>query len=204
MDLTEHLIFVNSVFTTYLSNIDHKTIIQSIEKIEKNYPSNKRSNRGGYQSPPFEGNNFDNNATMYLFQRYIVPAAQRISEAWNLPTEIDKFSYWYNVNKKYNYNTTHPHPNSYISGVYYLKVPANSGNIIFERSRDESDRMHFITSRIVANGNHTNNNRINTEHWFYPSEGLLVMFPGHLLHSVDQNLTDDDDDTRISLSFNFF
>ncbi len=203
MELREHVIFVNSAFTTYLPNIDHQTIIDSVENLEKTQPSNKRSNSGGYQSPPIMSENFDNPATMHLFTRYIIPAARKIAEQWDLPVDIDKFAYWYNVNKKYNYNKTHPHPESYISGVYYIKVPKDSGILVFERARDESDRMNFITRKIVNSGLQTNNNRINTEHWFNPHEGLLVMFPGHLLHSVNQNLTDDPDDRRISLSFNF-
>lgn len=203
MDLKEHLIFVNSVFTTYLPDVDNQTIIESIENIEKTVPSSKFSNYGGYQSPSIPHKFIDNPATLDLFTRYIVPAARKIAEQWELPKDIEEFHYWYNINRKYNFNKTHPHPLSYISGVYYLKVPKDSGVIVFERARDETDRMDFMTRELMNRGIPVDNNRTNTEHWFYPHDGLLVMFPGHLMHCVNQNLTNDSDDRRISLSFNF-
>jgi uncharacterized protein (TIGR02466 family) len=204
MELQEHPIFVNSVYTTYLDSIAHQNIIQSVEYIEDNQKTEKRSNRGGFQSSPFSGNNFDNATTMHLFNNFIVPAARKIGKAWDLPVDMENFSYWYNINQKFNYNMPHPHPGAYISGAYYIKVPADSGNLVFQRSRDETDRLTFINLKSIELGIETNNSRTNSEHWFYPQEGLLVMFPGHLIHSVDQNLTNDVDDRRISLSFNFF
>lgn len=204
MDLQEHLLFVNSAFTTYLPNVDNQTIIDSIETIEKTQPSSKLSNYGGYQSPSISHQAVDNQATLDLFTKYIIPAARKVAEQWQLPTETDRFAYWYNINRKYNFNKTHPHPMAFISGVYYIKVPKDSGIIVFERGRDETDRMDFLTRAYMSKGMAVDNSRTNTEHWFHPHEGLLILFPGHLMHCVNQNLTDDEDDRRISLSFNFY
>ena len=126
-------------------------------------------------------------------------------KSWSIDfIDTDRYCYWYNVNRKYNYNTSHIHPSSYVSGVYYTKVPSNSGKIVFERSKSEEDRLHFQQNRILAGTINPNNNRVNTEHWFTPQEGMLILFPGHLSHAVEQNLTNDKDDARVSLSFNFF
>ena len=92
---------------------------------------------------------------------------------------------------------------SYISGVYYIKVPSNSGNIVFSRAESETERMYFQTKEIMDKSLSVNDPRVNTEHWFTPKEGMLLLFPGHLKHTVEQNLSEEIDSTRISMSFNF-
>ena len=136
-----------------------------------------------------------------MFQDYIIPVAKMIQPKWNIPCNMEQLNYWYNINPKYTYNREHTHLNSFLSGVYYIKVPENSGNIFFLRSQTEIDRMLFLNSKLEEQGNLYSNNRTNVEHWFVPQEGLLILFPGHLNHYVDQNLTNDIDDRRISLSF---
>jgi uncharacterized protein (TIGR02466 family) len=130
--------------------------------------------------------------------------AQKIINSWAMPKELSNYSYWYNVNRRYNYNSAHMHPDSYLSGVYYVKVPADSGRIVFDRPQTEADRMAFQTQWFLHNSITVDNPRINTEHWFVPEEGMLLMFPGHLTHGVEQNLSTDEDDRRISLSFNLY
>jgi hypothetical protein len=38
---------------------------------------------------------------------------------------------------------------------------------------------------------------------FEPLEGRLIMFPGWLPHEVEPNLSEEEDNIRISISFNF-
>lgn len=202
--IIEHQLFVTSCYVTYLDEIDNSRIAEKALYHEATTSSNQRSNKGGYQTQPIFDNETDCPEILRLFQSIICPSAQKISDSWNLNKEMNKFSYWYNVNRRYSYNTAHIHPHSFISGVYYVKVPSNSGNIIFDRAQSEIDRLQFQQTYILSSGANPDNNRINTEYWFTPKEGMLILFPGHLSHSVDQNLTQDADDARISLSFNFF
>ena len=203
MEIAEQQIFVTSCYTTYLEDIDNSKIIERAFHHEKNTPSNQRSNQGGYQSPPFIETDLSDPEVSRLFNEFIVPAAQYVVDSWNLNLHLNKYSYWYNINRRHDYNSGHSHPFSYISGVYYAKVPSNSGNILFERAQTELDRMQFQQHYIVRTNQHIDNNRINTQYWFEPHEGLLILFPGHLTHEVKQNLTTDEDDIRVSLSFNF-
>lgn len=201
--LQENLLFVSSCFTTYLTTVDNQGITDSIFQMQQSNPGNIRSNVGGWQSPSMDNPNYDNYPVMQLFEKYIVPAAQVVIKAWQLPCTPDKISYWYNVNPKYTYNREHNHGASFISGVYYLKVPKDSGNIYFTRAQTEADRMNFLTKVIYDEQLNTDNSRTNTEHWFVPKEGMLILFPGHLSHYVQQNMTSGEDDRRVSLSFNF-
>jgi len=203
MTLTENPMFVSSCYTSYLTTVNNKAIIEGVEQVQATKPSNTFSNAGGYQSPSMYFPDFDNPETANLFNEHIIPMSNHVvDEVWALPTGERKMNYWYNVNGKHTYNREHTHPSSFLSGVYYIKVPKDSGHIHFLRSPSEIDRMEFMTKFI--RGKKFDNNRINTEHWFIPKEGMLILFPGHLTHFVERNLTEEEDDRRISLSFNFF
>ena len=201
--ITEHQIFVSSCYTTYLDLPINKQLTEIITVLKNTDESSHWSNKGGWQSKPYQHFGVDNLVTMDLFTKAITPMAQRIVNSWNFPIELSDYSYWYNVNQKYNYNTEHSHPNSYISGVYYIKVPSNSGKIVFNRAESETERMYFQTKYMMDNNLSIDNSNVNTEHWFEPVEGMLLLFPGHLKHTVEQNLSEDLDNERISMSFNF-
>ena len=101
---------------------------------------------------------------------------------------------WANVNSKYSYHEQHIHPNSFLSGVYYVKVPKNSGQINFIDPKNsmrslelEPDRTKQLTDPLRRQIDVT------------PEDGLLLLFPSWLSHEVQQNTTDDE---RISIAFN--
>jgi hypothetical protein len=203
IELQETLLFVTSCYTTYLKDVDRNKIIESVNSIKQTQKGNQLSNAGGYQSHSLKSPNYDCLETMKLFENLVIPIGKRISKEWGLPSDMNNVSYWYNINPKYSYNQEHNHPNCFLSGVFYLKIPTNSGKIFFLRSNTECDRMNFITSVLSNKGMNVDNNRINCEHWFVPYEGLLILFPSYLTHYVEQNLTDDLDSDRVSLAFNF-
>lgn len=96
---------------------------------------------------------------------------------------------WANVNPPGAYHPTHHHPNNYLSGVYYVAVPATGSRIVFQDPRPSmimpKPRQY---TRLTANG-------ANAE----CKEGRLLIFPAWLKHSVPTNEGKAD---RISLSFN--
>ena len=85
----------------------------------------------------------------------------------------------------------HTHPNNYLSGVYYLKVPKGGESISFTDPRPQT----MVISPRVERDNPANAGKmiVNVE------EGLLLVFPAWLAHSVDPNASGE---TRISISFN--
>ena len=101
---------------------------------------------------------------------------------------------WGNINGKYSYHEQHIHPNSFLSGVYYINAPKDSGNIRFIDPRNavrsvemEPNREQPLTDplrRIIE---------------VEPEDGMLLLFPNWLGHEVQQNLTDKD---RVSIAFN--
>ena len=102
---------------------------------------------------------------------------------------------WANINPPGGYNRPHIHPNSHFSGVYYIKAPQNSGDIVFNDPRSGAHMIMPERIKDIKPPSHLwREVRIN------PLEGRLIMFPSWLWHCVDPN---ESNDIRISVSFNF-
>jgi uncharacterized protein (TIGR02466 family) len=104
---------------------------------------------------------------------------------------IDNF--WININKKKDKNVPHIHPVSVISTVYYVKVPDNSGEIIFHTPLQNYDE--FIFGNMIKKYNAYNSSTYN----YIPKVGDLLIFPSWLSHNVS---TSQSEEERISISFN--
>ena len=105
---------------------------------------------------------------------------------------------WANINYPVSYNKQHMHPNSQWSGVYYVKVPENSGRLFIE---DPRSGPNIILPRRVKN--------LPKALWrvvVYPAiEGQMIMFPAWLPHGVEMNESKEKGEKgwRVSVSFNF-
>lgn len=98
---------------------------------------------------------------------------------------------WLNWTKPGQYHHKHAHPNSLISGCYYVNARKDSDKIFF--FKDGYQQIKFPPAEW---------NAYNSESWWY-SVGTsdLVLFPSSLTHMV-QHI--EGEDTRISLAFNTF
>ena len=102
---------------------------------------------------------------------------------------------WANINPPGGYNRPHIHPNSHFSGVYYIKAPQNSGEIVFN---DPRSAAHMIMPERVKDIKPPSH--LWREVRVIPLEGRMLMFPSWLWHCVEPN---ESNDIRISVSFNF-
>lgn len=98
---------------------------------------------------------------------------------------------WCNYAEKGNFHHKHAHPNSFISGVFYV-----SGLI-------EKDRIYFYNESYKQLKIHpTEWNVWNSESWWLEvGSGVLYLFPSSLHHDVPMI---EHDSERVSLSFNTF
>ena len=98
---------------------------------------------------------------------------------------------WLNYTKPGEFHHKHAHPNSFISGVFYVKAKKDSDRIYFYK--DGYQQLKLPTE---------NWNLHNSDSWWFSVEsGQLILFPSSLTHMVE---TVQGDDTRVSLSFNTF
>jgi uncharacterized protein (TIGR02466 family) len=86
----------------------------------------------------------------------------------------------------------HTHPNCFYSAAYYVKCQHGSGRINFHDTRPNNS---VVTFPLTAPNEFSSGMFSIT-----PDPGLAVFFPSWSPHSVEAN---DDDDTRVSLAFNW-
>lgn len=98
---------------------------------------------------------------------------------------------WANYSEKGQAHHPHAHPNSLVSGVFYVQTDKATDKIYFIRSGYEQIQL---PPKLY--------NQWNSESWWFEAEeNTLILFPSGLSHRVDPVVVDQ---TRVSLSFNTF
>ena len=154
----------------------------------------KLSNVNGWHSPFFDLSRRETVGYKFLMkiQPYIADVFKSYGWVFN-PQKVKCSGMWAIINKKGNFNTEHIHPNSNLSGAYYVKAPKNCGKF-------KVINPHSISrDKFPPRENPNELNRLVAEHEI--EEGDLLIFPSYLPHSVLPNQSDDD---RIVISFNIF
>jgi uncharacterized protein (TIGR02466 family) len=91
----------------------------------------------------------------------------------------------------------HIHKNSIFSGVLYLNVNKDCGNLSF-RLADNDDRTIIPVLDPPIKTINIYNNR---SYSLNPRKGLLVLFLSTISHKIEKNRSNED---RISIAFNYF
>ena len=180
-----------SVPIHYLSIDDFDSKKQELIDYAYNLRDNERgrtaSNCGGYQSQPFPVKGGD------ILQDFLINIISNIPSFRN---NVDvKCDSWVNINPPLSFNVKHCHPNCDIAGVLWIKIPENSGDIVFHSPYNyiSYNEMICYTREFQEKGKYFH------DYKFPAREGKLLLFPAHLEHKVGDNNSDED---RISVSFN--
>jgi uncharacterized protein (TIGR02466 family) len=98
---------------------------------------------------------------------------------------------WLNYTETNQYHHRHAHPNSLVSGVFYINC------------HEEHDKIKFFNDNYKTIKLEVKDwNMWNSESWWFPVKtGDIILFPSSLTHMVE---TKQGDNTRISLAFNVF
>ncbi len=100
---------------------------------------------------------------------------------------------WVNIMKRQTAHGLHLHPNSVLSGTYYVHTPRGCAGLKFEDPR-LSRMMAAPPKQAVCRAE-------NQRHITYPAEaGTVILFESWLRHEVVANQTDAE---RVSISFNY-
>ena len=188
-----NLVFSTPIWTGLILNYQELNIkmFKYIKDLQIQNPKGiTKSNVFGWHSKDFD---LENEQPKY----FINSISTNLNEAfidmgWDLKNqEVKVTSMWSVINKKNASNARHIHSNNYISAAYYVKAPKNSGNIVFYDPRE---------ANVIRKPKIEKENKFNTDIFcIEPKEGLLVLFPSYLYHSVDQNQSNEE---RIVISFN--
>ena len=101
----------------------------------------------------------------------------KITTSWLTKTEPEQSSVY------------HTHNNCYYSGIFYIDVDKESGNVSFDSFANK--RYEIIPTKY--------NLYNSTEYTFIPRNGMLILFPSEIPHRIIKNQSKL---TRYSLSFN--
>jgi uncharacterized protein (TIGR02466 family) len=157
---------------------------------QQNPKGEKRSNILGWHS----GSNLHQRQSFSEFVKFIGQNALEVASA--LHWDLTKFSLeitgcWAVVNGKMAANSVHNHPNSILSGVYYLQAPESCGVISFYDPRSAAQMLMPPMTDFSP--------------WtlpkisYKPEAGTMLLFPSWLLHGVEMSMCEE---LRISVSFN--
>jgi uncharacterized protein (TIGR02466 family) len=98
---------------------------------------------------------------------------------------------WLNYTETNQYHHKHAHPNSLVSGVFYINCHEEHDKIKFFNDAYKTIRLEIKDWNIW-----------NSESWWFSVKtGDVILFPSSLTHMVE---TKQGDNTRISLAFNVF
>ena len=184
---------INGIFPTpvYISKLNRKLTPLELKFVDKN-KKESHNNEGNITS----NNNYILNEKPFLnlkkeldlkvkdyFEKIISPTnsiTPYITQSWLNYTETNQFHH------------KHEHPNSLVSGVFYINC------------HEEFDKIKFFKKDIyqIIKPEIKEWNIWNSESWWFSVKtGDIILFPSSLTHMVE---TKQGDNTRISLAFNVF
>jgi uncharacterized protein (TIGR02466 family) len=156
---------------------------------EKNYP-------GGYTSYASMNTLHAFSSTFAALEKKITRHVRTFAKALDMDLrgrEIRMTDCWVNIMPETAAHSMHLHPNSFISGTYYVVTPPGCPGLKFEDPR--------LSSLMAAPPKLPSARDTNRLHTTYPAQaGTLLLFESWLRHEVAQNRVPAE---RISISFNY-
>ena len=188
-----NLFFSTPIWTEKIKNYKdtNEQIYDYIKNLQKKDSQGiVKSNVKGWHSKNFDLKEKEPQNFIKIISRQIESVITDMD--WDIKNQKTKITnMWAIINKGGAANARHHHGNSSLSAAYYVRAPKNSGDIVFYDPRPAPVYSHPISNKP---------NYLNAmQHSISPLEGLLVMFPGYLDHSVNENLSNEE---RIVISFN--
>lgn len=183
-------IFINFLAVDSL-RLDNDKIEKFCQETKKGSAGRVISNGGGWQS-----NNLD--ASTPELAELFVEVQKRLDEVhrafeFNPATRQVITEAWININQKGHFNTSHDHPGSLFSAVYYVKGGADKGEL--ELKTPIAPHTYTISSEMVGGYNAFTGHAMVIP----PVTGDLLIFPSWLLHRVNMSQSDEE---RISIALN--
>jgi uncharacterized protein (TIGR02466 family) len=183
---------INGIFPTpiYISKLNRELTPLELKFVDKN-KKDFYKNSGNITS----NNNYILNEKPFVnFKKELDLRVQDyfykiISPANNITPYITQS--WLNYTETNQYHHKHAHPNSLVSGVFYINCHEEHDKIKFFNDNYKTIKLEVEDWNIW-----------NSETWWFSVKtGDIILFPSSLNHMVE---TKQGDNTRISLAFNVF
>ena len=168
----------------------NKYLEDHIMRWSQNDKGVSKTNAGGWHS----STDMNQKEKYNPLTRELFNMQEEIYQKENLSRKPVLGNMWANINYPGNSNRPHLHPNSLFSGVYWIKTPMKSGNLMLY---DPRPGVHTTMPNRKEG-------KLPSQLWreihYEPKAGRCIMFPAWMWHEVKPN---ESNGTRISVSFNF-
>jgi len=124
----------------------------------------------------------------------VLPYIQQVAEECNL-TKHFTLSARQNPTMPGGNNSPHHHPECMLAVVYYVKVPEKSGDILLHDPRGSILWQDSQARTDVSWESYRPYHKIT------PVPGMLLIFPGYVIHSVESNLSQE---MRLSIAISTY
>jgi uncharacterized protein (TIGR02466 family) len=183
---------INGIFPTpiYISKINRELTIKELSFIDK-IKLDTFNNEGNTTS---NDNYILNNKAFKNLKEELDLKIQDYFDKVILPSDnITPYvtQSWLNYTETNQYHHKHAHPNSLVSGVFYINCHEEHDKIKFFNDKYKTIKLEIKEYNIW-----------NSESWWFSVKtGDVILFPSSLTHMVESK---QGDNTRISLAFNVF
>tara|TARA_R100000700_G_scaffold29591_1_gene36434 strand:+ start:391 stop:990 length:600 start_codon:yes stop_codon:yes gene_type:complete len=181
-------LITHSLFPTAVTFYKHKGITEKEIKFIA-----KQETRGNTGNTTSIDNNILENREMKKLKQFIEKSLKEYFQNIYVPkNNVEPYitQSWCNYTKEGQFHHKHAHPNSFISGVFYVQADKTKDKIYFYK---EEYKQIKVPAKEY--------NLFNSESWWFETgTNDLVLFPSNLTHMVEKVVGKE----RISLSFNTF
>lgn len=173
----------------------HKEKTESRKKEVSNIDPNKfnyTSDTSGYTSYYVES--LLKNEDFFPLKKYLDSAIKlSLSEKEETTNfDLEWMDFWYTIYGKGHIVQEHFHPNSIISGVFYLKCPPKCGDIVF-CDNNYNFKNYCVNTTCLKTFTYPK------EYPVTPESGMILLFPSWLSHKTTPNQSDGE---KIMFAFN--
>jgi uncharacterized protein (TIGR02466 family) len=181
-------LITHSLFPTAVTFFQYKGITEKEIKFVT-----EQKTRGNTGNTTSIDNNILNNKEMKKLKQFIEKSVKEyFKNIYQPKNNVEPYitQSWCNYTKEGQFHHKHAHPNSFISGVFYVQADKTKDKIYF--FKEEYKQIKIPAKEY---------NLFNSESWWFETgTNDLVIFPSSLTHMVEKVVGKE----RISLSFNTF
>lgn len=192
VELTQNHVFITSIFELKLGSPEQRErlnqqLLQEIFAIREAGEKGLDYALAGWQTP----HDLQERPAFAPFFAALQEILLEICRAEGIPEDQPPVvaRAWSNIQKKGEFVSTHIHPWSVLSGVYYVQTAPDCGDLHFEDPRP--GHVAVVSPQVTGRSRVSQN--------FSPEAGSMVIFPSWLQHYTDPNRSGIE---RICIAFN--
>ena len=190
--IEKQFIFPTQVFRAVYDKSQElqKSVVPELLAKEKTDTSPVRYTANGYTS--YGSESILENPLFEDLKNFIDACVQECHKETKLQHTPSLKSSWFSINRKYTYHEEHNHLPDTWSGVYYIQADQDHPGLTLVNPNMKANWPRVNVSEL----NEANSPNVTCA----ATTGSLIIFPSHLHHKVEQQLTDKE---RIMVAFNY-